>query len=217
MRTRIGIFIGLTALAVAGAAASMDAQTQTPPKPGANNGKTTAPAPTAPAAPVAPSFTIGPDDVLQILVYRDPAMSGDFLVRPDGKITMPFINDIQAGGLTTEELRLKLTDALRPMNNDPVVTVIVKASNSRRVYIMGAVAKTGPVPLSAGMTLLQLITAAGGFTDYAKPDKIQIIRSENGKQTTILVNFNDLVKGKNLQKNNIELKPGDTVMVPPIS
>ncbi len=178
------------------------------------------PATTSPTASVAPvgvtppaDYVIGADDQLTIIFWREKDMSADVSVRPDGKISLPLLNDMQASGLTPEQLRMSLTEAAGKFIEEPTVTVVVKAINSRRVFITGQVDKPGPYPLTAPTTVLQLLALAGGVTDYAKSEQIQVMRTENGKTTNSRFNYKDVTKGKNLEQN-IMLKPGDTVIVP---
>ena len=174
----------------------------------------TAPPPAAQAGVATPpGYTIGTDDVLSVLFWREKDLSGDVVVRPDGLITLPLINDVQAAGLTTEQLRERLTAAAGRFVTDPNVTVVVKAINSRKVFITGQVGKPGPYPLTGPTSVLQLIATAGGLQEFAKKDKIVILRHEGGKQVTFKFNYGQVMEQKNLQQN-IELKPGDTVLVP---
>jgi polysaccharide export outer membrane protein len=166
----------------------------------------------APAPPPA-GYVIGPDDVLSIVFWYEKDMSADAVVRPDGKISLPLLNEIQASGLTPEELRKSITAAANDYVADPRVVVVVKAINSRKVFITGQVHKPGPYPLGGPTTVLQLIAMAGGLQDWADSKKITIIRNENGRPSTYLFNYNDVERRKNVAQN-IELKPGDTVMVP---
>lgn len=183
-------------------------QQQAPAKPAAGNG-----APAAPAAVLPPDYVIGPEDVLAIQFWRNPEMSGDVVVRPDGVVTLPLLNDVPAAGLTPEQLRDTLTKAATKYLTEPNVTVGVKAINSRKVHITGMVGKPGPYPLSAPTTVLQLIAMAGGLQEFADSKKIIVVRTENGKQVAHKFNYRDVREGKNLQQN-ILLKPGDTVIVP---
>ncbi|HEY3884935.1 MAG TPA: polysaccharide biosynthesis/export family protein [Vicinamibacterales bacterium] len=163
---------------------------------------------------VAPAdYVIGPDDQLSILFWRDKDISGDVTVRPDGKISLPLLNDVQAAGLTPEELRAKLVDEAKRYIDDPNATVVVKQINSLKVFITGQVAKPGPYPLTAPTTVLQLISTAGGLNEYAKSKSIVIMRTENARQVALHFNYRDAIKGKNL-KQNLLLKAGDTVIVP---
>ena len=186
------------------------AQTQTPQKPAAQNGS-----PAAPGAMSAlpPGYVIGPEDVIAVLFWRDKEMSGDYVVRPDGQITLPLLNDVQAAGLTPEQLRESLTKAASKLIEDPTVTVGIRAINSRKVFITGMVAKPGAYALTAPTTVVQLLAIAGGVHEVATKKKILIVRTENGRQVAYKFNYNDFSKGKNL-KQNIELKPGDQIIVP---
>jgi polysaccharide export outer membrane protein len=164
-------------------------------------------------ATVPPDYVIGPDDVLAIVFWRDKDMSTDVVVRPDGKISLPLLNDVQASGLSPEQLRLQLTEVASKLLEEPTVTIVVKAIYSRKVFATGQLNKPGPYPLSGPTTVLQLIATAGGLLEYADKKNIRVMRTENGKQVSYKFNYNDVVQGKNL-KQNIDLKPGDTVIVP---
>jgi len=176
---------------------------------------TVAPAPTvnAPTVIVPPEYVIGTDDVMKIDFWRDKELSSEVTVRPDGKISLPLISDIQAAGLTPAQLKDRILDAAKNYVEDPTVTVAVKTINSRKVFITGEVKKGGPYPLTGSMTVLQLISIAGGLGDYARGEKIMIYRSENGKQVSFKFNYKEVLNGQKLAQN-IELKPGDTVAVP---
>jgi len=168
---------------------------------------------TAGAADVPEHYIIGPGDVLGVVFWREKELSGDVAVLPDGRITLPLINEINAAGLTAEELRRKLVDAAKQYVTDPTATVVIRQVNSRRVFITGMVAKTGQYPLYQTTTVLQLISMAGGLLEYAKSSNIVIIRNEQGRQVSYKFNYKEVSKQKNLFQN-IELKPGDTVVVP---
>jgi polysaccharide biosynthesis/export protein len=193
-------------------------QKPTAPKqaPPARAGATNQPAPVvpAPSVPPPPGYVIGPDDVLQVLFWRDKDISAEVVVRPDGMISLPLLNDVKAAGLTPDQLREAVSAAAAKfLEMDPSVTINIKAINSRKVFITGSVAKPGSYPLSAPTTVLQLISIAGGLTEFAKQKDISVMRTDNGKQLRFPFNYKDVAKGKNL-KQNIELKPGDTVIVP---
>jgi polysaccharide export outer membrane protein len=200
-------------------APSKPATSKQAPKPATSTAKTVA-AP-APQAPPPPDYVIGADDILVINFRREPDMSGEVVVRPDGKITLRLLNDIQAAGLTPDKLRDAITAAAVKFVEDPTVTVLVKQINSRRVFITGQVSKPGAYPLGDRMTVLQLIAMAGGLTDYAKPKEIVLLRDAppaepgkpRGRQQTFKINYEAVMKLKNLT-SNIELRSGDTVIVP---
>jgi polysaccharide export outer membrane protein len=160
-----------------------------------------------------PGYVIGPDDVLSVMYWREKDMSADVAVRPDGMITLPLLNEVQASGLTPDQLREKVAAAASKFVEDPSVTVVVKAINSRKVYVTGMVAKPGYYQLTGAMTVVQLLATAGGIQEFADSKNITIVRKEGGKQVAYAFNYKDFIKRKNL-KQNIELKPGDTVMVP---
>ncbi len=188
-------------------------------------------APSSPASPPAPAVTpppaaapsgasalpddyvIGAEDVLGIVFWRNQDLTVDVTVRPDGRISLPLLNDIQAAGLTPEQLRLKLVEASARYLEDPTATVVVKQINSRRVYITGQVARPGPYPLMTPTTVLQLLAIAGGLSEYADSKHIVVMRTEDGKQLSFPFDYKAIIKRKNLQQN-IVLKPGDTVVVP---
>jgi polysaccharide export outer membrane protein len=207
------------ALAILISSGNLLAQTSTQ-KPNTQKPSGTA-KPVPPPLPVAsPDYLIGPADVLRIDVVDEASYSGDFVVRPDGKISMLQIDEIAVVGLTTEALKKKIKTELGRFFNEPVpeVFVQVKAINSRTVYINGAVKRPGPYPLGGPMTVLQLITIAGGLDEFAQKKKILVIsgtqRNAKGESITWIVNYEDIEKGRNLSKNNIILNPGDTVVVP---
>jgi polysaccharide export outer membrane protein len=156
---------------------------------------------------------IGPDDQLSIIYWREKDLSADVVVRPDGLISLPLLNDVQASGLTPEELRVAITKGATKFVEEPTVSVVVKTINSRKVFITGQVGKPGPYPLSGPTSVLQLIATAGGVNEYADKKKVVIVRRDGGKEVTFRFNYEDVMKGKNLAQN-IELKPGDSVIVP---
>jgi len=168
---------------------------------------------TPPAAEVPADYVIGPEDVLTILFWREKEMSSEVIVRPDGRISLPLINEMMAAGLTPEELRVQITAAAVKFVDTPTVSVGVKEIHSRKVFITGQVAKPGPYPLGGPLTIAQLISLAGGTHEYADEKNIGIFRTENGRPISLQFNYKDFKKRKNLQQN-ITLKPGDTVVVP---
>lgn len=189
----------------------MDAQQRSTPEPGGPPQAGSTAAANVVAAP--PGFLIGPEDVLGIVFWRNEQLSGDVFVRPDGKISIPLLNDVHAAGLTPEQLRDSLIQAASKFVEEPDATVVVKQINSRKVFVTGKVAQPGQHPLTANMTVLQLIAVAGGLQEYAETSRILIVRVESGKTQYFRFNYNDVVKQKNVGQN-IALKPGDTVVVP---
>jgi polysaccharide biosynthesis/export protein len=157
-----------------------------------------------------PDYTIGPDDKLSIMFWKDTEITSDVIVRPDGRISLPLLNDIQAAGLTPDQLRERLLVAASKFIDEPAATVVVKEINSRHVFITGSVEKPGSYPLKGPTTVLQLIATAGGLREFVSGKNIVVVRPGN---TRIKFNYRDVVAGKKLNQN-IELRPGDTVIVP---
>ena len=160
-----------------------------------------------------PAYIIGPEDVLDINVWKEPDMTRVVPVRPDGKISLPLINDVQAAGSTPQQLASAVTEKLRKFLTEPQVTVIVTAINSQRVFVVGEVLRAGAFPLIPGMTVLQALASAGGFTTFADMKKIHVMRLVNGKHIELPFNYREVLKGDNPDQN-IKLEPGDTVVVP---
>jgi len=204
---KVAILLGVSLLSLGLLAQSKNLATSNSAK-GDKNGDAAVPA----SANVSPDYVIGPDDTLHISVWKEPDLSETLPVRPDGKISMPLLNDVAAAGLTPLQLKDSLTEKLKQFITDPRVTVVVTAMNSRRVFVTGEVTHTGPLPLLPHMTMLQALAQAG-FTQFANPKAIYLLRTENGKQQKLPFNYKEVVKG-NHPEQNIELKPGDTVVVP---
>lgn len=165
------------------------------------------------AATTDPAYLIGPEDVLDISVWKEPDVSRVVPVRPDGRISLPLINDVQAAGLSPQQLAGAVSDKLKKYLNEPQVTVIVTTINSQRVFVVGEVLRAGAFPMLPGMTVLQALSSAGGFTTFADVKKIHVVRLRNGKQVEIPFNYRDVLKGDNSEQN-IKLEPGDTIVVP---
>jgi polysaccharide export outer membrane protein len=156
------------------------------------------------------TYVIGPGDLLDIDVWQNTELSFKGLpVRPDGKISIPLLNDVQAAGLTAMQLAAAITQKLKSYVKDPQVTVVVTQVNSQRYYVLGEVNHPGVFPLLPGLTALQAISSASGFTQFANEKKVYILRGAK----KLPFNYKNVVQGKDLQEN-IELKPGDTVVVP---
>jgi polysaccharide biosynthesis/export protein len=158
-------------------------------------------------------YIIGTMDVLEIQVWEEPNFSRQVLVRPDGKITLPLIGDIQAAGISTKGLQSLLTNKLKTYTKNPEVAVILVESNSKKFYIIGKIKRPGTYPLSPDMTVLQALAVTGGLEEWADKDSIRIIRRSGGKESVILFDYNKVLSGKNLEQN-ILLEPGDTIIVP---
>jgi polysaccharide export outer membrane protein len=159
-----------------------------------------------------PDFVIGSGDVLNIFVWKEPDFTRTIPVRPDGKVSLPLVNDVQASGLTAMQLKLLLEEKLSKFVTEPNVTVTVAAVNSQKILVIGEVNGAGPRPL-AGPTRVIDILAATGFTPFAKTTKVYILRNEGDKQERFNFNYKDYIKGKNPEQN-ILLKNGDTIVVP---
>lgn len=190
--------------------------TAQPSRPSAPPAATTAA--TVPAAPkgvdVPEDYVMGPDDVLAVLFWREKDMSVDqVVIRPDGMVTLPLLNDVKASGLTPDQFRETVMKEATQYIEDPNVTVVVKQINSRKVYVTGQVLKAGSFPLTSPTTVMQALAMAGGPSEYAKLNDIVVMRTVAGKTQTQKFNYKDVIKGKKLEQN-ILLKPGDTVVVP---
>ena len=199
--------LGIAVLCVAQAAKPVLTPAPEPPAPAA--------APVAPPSNptvVGPSYIIGPDDQLQVTVWKEQTLSGTFPVRPDGMISMVLLGDVKAAGLTPEQLSANLTAQYKKYVQDPLVTVLVQQVNSQRIFVVGEVGHVGPIPITPGMTPLQAISSAGGLSPYAHKTRIYILRGPQGKQEKIPFNYKAAVRGDNSQ--NITLLPNDTVVVP---
>jgi polysaccharide export outer membrane protein len=160
-----------------------------------------------------PTYVIGPEDMLDISVWKEPDVSRVVPVRPDGRISLPLINDVQAAGFSPQQLAGSVTEKLRKYLNEPQVTVIVTAINSQRIFVVGEVLRAGAFPMLPGMTVLQALSSAGGFTTFADVKKIHVMRRRNGKQVELPFNYREVLKGDNPDQN-IKLEVGDTIVVP---
>jgi polysaccharide export outer membrane protein len=163
------------------------------------------------ATPV--DYLIGPEDVLGIVFWREPEMNGDVTVRPDGRVTLPLIGEMTAVGLKPEALRDQITVAARKYISDANVSVVVRQINSRKVFITGRVTTPGTYSLAGPRNVMQVIALAGGLNEYADAKNITVLRTVGGQQKSFKFNYKDVARGKNLDQN-IELQPGDTIVVP---
>src|SRR5262245_36554249 len=163
------------------------------------------------AATADAGYKIGPQDVLRIDVWKETEISRSVPVRPDGKVSLPLLNDVQAAGLTAMELANNITEGLKKFINNPQVTVTVTEINSRRVYVTGEVTKPGAFALLPNMTALQALTSAGGFTQFSNPKKCYVLRTEGGKQVKHPFNYRAVLDGK---QDDIPLHSGDIIVVP---
>src|SRR6202161_4317008 len=159
-----------------------------------------------------PEYIIGPDDVLHIAVWKESDLTATLPVRPDGKISLPLLDDVQAAGLTPKQLAVSVTEKLKKYIADPRVTVVVTAINSKRIYLTGEVVHAGAMPMLPNMTVLQALSSAG-ISQFANTKRIYVLRTQNGKQEKLPVNYRKLVKGELIEQNYL-LQPGDTIVVP---
>jgi polysaccharide export outer membrane protein len=160
-----------------------------------------------------PNYIIGPQDIIDISVWKEPDFSRSVPVRPDGKISLPLLNDVQAAGLTPTQLGSQITTNLTKYVTNPQVTVIVSQINSQRIYILGEVTRPGAYTLIPEMNVLQALSNAGGLTAFANSKKIYVLRQDSSKQQKIYFNYKDVISGK-VPSQNIALKAGDTIVVP---
>lgn len=166
-----------------------------------------------PSNPSDPRYLIGPNDYLNIFVWKEEELTQDVTVMPDGRISFPLIGEIVAQGKTVTDLKEAITTKLKDFITAPEVTVIVKESRSRVIYTLGKLARPGPYPLVPSMTVLQALSTAGGFAEWADEKNILIIRREKEKEVQLPFNYKDFIAGKNADQN-ILLRPGDTIVVP---
>jgi polysaccharide export outer membrane protein len=168
--------------------------------------------PAASTSPAGPTYVIGPEDVLHIAVWKEADLTATLPVRPDGKISLPLLDDVQAAGLTPKQLAESVTEKLKKYIADPRVTVVVTAINSKRVFLVGEVMHPGATSMLPNMTVLQALSSAG-LSQFANTKRIYVLRTENGKQRKLPVNYRQLVKGERIEQNYL-LQPGDTIVVP---
>lgn len=163
---------------------------------------------------VAPEYVIGSEDVLSISVWKEPELSHSVPVRPDGKITMPLIGDITASGLTAKQLQDAIEKQLKSYIDNPQVAVSVQEIKAQQYNLLGEVSRPGAFPLDKPTTVLDAIALGGGFRDFAKTNKIYILRATpSGPPERIKFNYKQVIKGQKFQQN-IVLQPGDTIVVP---
>jgi polysaccharide export outer membrane protein len=185
----------------------------------AANSQAAPPATVASAAPAQSNsaneaeYKIGPQDTIRIDVWKEAELTRTIPVRPDGKISLPLLNDVQAAGLTSEELAASIREGLKKYINNPQVTVTVTEINSRRVFVTGEVTRPGAVQLLPNMTVLQALSSCGGFTQFARTKNIYVLRQEAGKQVKHPFNYKDVISGKK-PEDDIRLQAGDVIVVP---
>lgn len=160
-----------------------------------------------------PSFVIQPSDLLEIFVWKEPELSRKVLVRPDGRISVPLIQDLQAAGLTPQQLRDRIQEELREFIAAPNVTVIVDSIQHYRIYVTGKVNSPNSFVLEKPVTVLQAISLAGGLAEFANASNIKIVRTYDDQYVYLDFHYNDVIKGKDTNQN-IVLRSGDVVVVP---
>lgn len=208
--------IGLTAMVAAASQEQkekpkLQTSTTSSTEGGSKSGAAVDPDKSAAADPT--EYRIGEQDVLMITVWKEPQLSGPVVVRPDGKISLPLVDEMQASGLTPMELQTRLTEKFRPLLAVPEINVAVREVNSRKVYVLGQVGKEGPYRVNSKSTVLEIIAEAGGLRDYANRKKMYVMRKVNGKQVRFPFNYDAVIKGQHTEEN-IVLQPGDTIVAP---
>jgi polysaccharide export outer membrane protein len=159
-------------------------------------------------------YKIGAGDILEITIWKEPDLSREeVLVRTDGKISFPLLNDVQAAGLTPLEMKKNMEVGLKEFISNPFVTVSVRSPESQRIYILGEVLNTGEYPLTKNLTVLQAFALAGGFTEWASKKEIILMRKVGGKEKIFRINYKNIIKGKDIGQN-LTLKADDTIIVP---
>lgn len=218
MRCRLSALLTTAALAVGSgvqaaerAASDTHMETGAPARVEEPAAATTAPAQPAEAAP--PDYQLGPEDVLDISVWREDTLKGSFLVRPDGYISFPLVGEVLAQGRTADAVRDDVATRLKKYFSDPVVSVTVVRVAAQKVYVIGRVNKPGEFVSGRYIDVLQALSMAGGLTPFAAPNDIRIMRRVGGRQVSIPFRYADVVKGRNVEQN-ITLQPGDVVVVP---
>ncbi|HEX4996909.1 MAG TPA: polysaccharide biosynthesis/export family protein [Terriglobia bacterium] len=172
-----------------------------------------APANTGNTAGTEPLYIIQPNDQLSVFVWKEPTLSGKVVVRPDGRISIPLVQDMQAAGLNPGELKQRIEDRLKQFIEIPTVTVVVEAIQSYRIFVTGKVAKPGAIMAEKPISVLQALALAGGFTEFANTDETVIIRNNGSENTSFKFNYREMIKGRNFDQNML-LKSGDVIVVP---
>ena len=170
--------------------------------------------PPPPAAPQAGEYVIGAADLLRVTVWRNPELSGDIPVRPDGMISVPLVNEVQAEGKTPTALKEELTSKMSEFVSAPEITVVVLQVNSKKAHVMGEVLRSGPVSLETEMRVVDAIAAAGGFGPFANRKKVRVVRRTGDRENQYEFNYVAYLKGTAPESSNILLQPGDVVVVP---
>jgi polysaccharide export outer membrane protein len=208
--------INVVAICYLAGAVSLAAQTQSAnlksPEPAAA-GATKSADVAKPAESVPSGYIVGDSDVLHVNVWKEAEVTQTVVVRTDGNISLPLINEVKVSGLTPLQIQELVAEKLKSFLNNPQVTVTVTEIHSKRAFITGEVVRPGTYSLNAETTVLQLIAQAGGFTPFAKKDNIVVLRTGDGQQMRLKFKYKEVVQGKKTEQN-IALHPGDTVVVP---
>ncbi len=163
--------------------------------------------------PEEPLYVIQPNDILEVFVWKEPELTRKVLVRPDGRISFPLVQDLQAAGISPGELKTVIESRLKEYLSAPNVTVVVEQIQSYRIYVIGKVQKPGIQTIEKPVTVLQALSLAGGFQDYAKDGEIVVVRKQSGENILFQFNYKDVIHGKSPEQN-IFLRTGDVVVVP---
>lgn len=210
---RISVLFFLATCLVVGVSNAQNPDRATPNKNLSKSGSAQTNPTTAENTGDSPAYRIGAQDVLKIDVWKEDQLTRTVPVRPDGKITLPLLNDVQAAGLTPMELAALIRDGLKKYINEPQVSVTVTEINSRRIYVSGEVMRAGAYPLVPHMTILQALSSCGGFTQFAREKNIYVLRTQNGRQAKLPFSYKEALSGKNPEQN-FELQPNDVIVVP---
>ena len=158
-------------------------------------------------------YQMGPEDLIQVLIWKNEALTKTVSVRPDGWISLPLVGDIKAAGLTPMQLKATIVEKMKEFVADPNVTVIVEDIRTFKVFMVGEVVRSGAYAMKSNTTVMQALAMAGGLTQFASRTRIMILRRENGKEVGIRFNYNEVASGSDVSKN-LQLRPGDTIIVP---
>ena len=212
LKKQIILTVAICWIAGAGSLAQTQTANLKSPDPAASD--TARSADTAKPAEVVPAgYIVGDSDIIRVNVWKEPEVSQTVVVRTDGNISLPLINEVKVSGMTPLQIQDMVAEKLKGFLNSPQVTVTVIEIRSKRAFITGEVARPGTYSLNAQTTVLQLIAQAGGFTPFAKKDNIVVLRTEEGRQSRLKFKYKEVVQGKKTEQN-IALHPGDTVVVP---
>ena len=166
----------------------------------------------APARVEGSNYEVGAGDLLQIVVWKNPEVSGEFRVRPDGKFSMPLIGDILAAGKSTDSISMQVEQKLKLFIELPYVSTIVREANSNRIFVLGEVARPGVYPIDDSLTVLQALALAGGFTEFARKDELILVRGKGETQQKFPLSYREILRASG-DKYNLVLQRGDTLVV----